>query len=119
MKKVLMFAVMSLIMSAAFASNGITDPVKPVISEAVSNAGIGNALAAIKSSCPNAEGNLSYNETAIQICFVDGFITEVSFWRVPVCPGNQICIQTVVPVGTVTLGCNGEVISVDCAVSSI
>jgi hypothetical protein len=119
MKRIIMIAVMSLSMTAVFASNGITDPVKPIISQTVSSAGMGNALAAIKSSCPNAEGNLTSSSTTIGICTVDGFITRVSFWRVPVCPGNQICIQTVVPVGSVTLGCNDEVISVECAVSSI
>jgi hypothetical protein len=72
------------------------------------------ARKAIKQNCPNSQGNLQYNVRTVSACFADGFITEVTFYKKPQCPPNQYCIQVIQAVGTVTLGCDNSVISVNC-----
>lgn len=52
-------------------------------------------------------------------CFVDGFITQVTFSARPVvqpCGGEQPCYPPPLPivVATVTFGCDGEIISNSC-----
>lgn len=79
---------------------------------------INKAVAAIKSACPNANGQLNYSTKTVSSCFAGGFITEVNFWKSSKCPGNKPCIQTVEVVGTVTLDCEGNVISVNCGAGS-
>lgn len=120
MKTTLLVFVMMLSVSMTYAAGNSNDPViKKIDAAAMNNSSVGLAIAAIKSTCPNANGQLSYSVEVVSSCFAGGFITKVHFWKSPNCPGNQICIQIVEEVGTVTLGCNNEVIAVECGVSSI
>ena len=51
------------------------------------------------------------------ICFAGGFITTVTFYRTIHCVDNpqRPCPKpAVVPVATVTFGCEGEIISAEC-----
>lgn len=75
---------------------------------------IGIATGAIKSTCDNAAGDLQANVKTVGICFVEGFLKEVTFYRVPNCPPNQACIQVIQVVGSVTLDCENNVIGVTC-----
>lgn len=100
--------------TVSFAGNG-----EPVNAPAASgNDGIQKAIKAIKSECPNAEGKLSYNVEVTGICFVEGSLRKVSFWKSPNCPPNQICPQYVEEVGYVLLDCDDNVIEVSCATAS-
>lgn len=76
------------------------------------------AKAAIK-SCPNSNGQLQSSVEVVSACFYQGFITKVTFYKKPNCPGNKPCIQVIETVGTVTLGCDNEVIDVTCGSGSI
>ena len=112
---------MLLCMTMVHASNdpGVDPEIKPITAESSENAGILRAMGAIRSACPNAQGNLSYSVEIVSACFVDGFITRVHFWSSPNCPPNTICPQYVIEVGTVTLGCGNEVMGVECGSSTI
>lgn len=46
-----------------------------------------------------------------------GYVVEV--YAQPNCPPNQICIQVIVPVATVYVDCQGQVVEVICTVSEI
>ena len=49
------------------------------------------------------------------ICFVEGFLKEVTFYAGPNCIGSLPCLRfPTVPVARVTLDCNNNVISVSC-----
>lgn len=101
--------------TAVFAGN--TEPNKgknPTTVENASGNGIGAAMSAIRSSCPNATGNLSYTETVVSSCFAGGFITNVNFYKTPNCPPNQICPAVIEIIGTVTVDCEGNVMNVSC-----
>ncbi|MFT6922768.1 MAG: hypothetical protein ACJA1C_001774 [Crocinitomicaceae bacterium] len=121
MKTILIVVSMLCSIAMAHASNnpGVDPEIKPITAESSENAGLLRAMGAIKSSCPNAQGNLSYSVEVVSACFVDGFITKVHFWSTPNCPPNMICPQYVIEVGTVTLGCGNEVMSVECGTSEI
>jgi hypothetical protein len=109
--------VFSLVLSTAvFAGNN--DPVNgeaTATAESSNGNGIGAAISAIRTTCPNATGQLQYTETVVSSCFAGGFITQVYFYKVPNCPPNQVCIQVIEEVGTVLLDCEGDVISVSCS----
>lgn len=113
--KTLFFLAALMISAVSFAGNEEPTPVKVEANDPV----IGAAMAAIRNTCPNATGDLQYNVTIVSSCFVDGFITKVNFYKVPNCPPNQPCIQVIETVGSVTLGCNNEVIEVTCGVVAI
>ena len=110
--------IFSLIFSTAvFAGN--TEPVNGDQPATVENAptmsnGIGAAMSAIRTSCPNATGKLQYNETVVSSCFAGGFITQYNFYKTPNCPPNQPCIQIIELIGSVTVDCEGNVIGVNC-----
>ena len=72
------------------------------------------AKQALKSSCNDTGGKLQASVNVISACFAGGFITEVTFYRKPNCPPNQVCIQVIETVGTVQLGCDNQVIGVSC-----
>ena len=114
MKNVIL--IFSLILSTAvFAEN--TEPTNGETPATVENSngnGIGIAMSAIRSSCPNATGQLQYNESVVSSCFAGGFITNYYFYKTPNCPPNQFCPAVVELVGTVTLDCEGNVIGVSC-----
>lgn len=108
MKKLFFALALACTSLTSFASNETPTEVKgndPVVQ---------TATAAIKKACPNANGKLNYSVNVVSSCFAGGFITEVSFWKTPNCPPNQPCIQIVEMVGTVTIGCDGEVIGITC-----
>ena len=113
MKNVIL--IFSLILSTAVFA-GITEPTNGENPATVENAGngVGAAMGAIRSACPNATGNLNYTETVVSSCFAGGFITNVNFYKTPNCPPNQICPAVVEIIGTVTLDCEGNVMSVSC-----
>ena len=120
MKTILLVVSFFFAVSISFAGNTEGNPVlTPVSSVNASNSSINKAIGAIKSACPNSQGKLSFNQTVVASCFVDGFITKVTFWTTPNCPGNQVCIQTAIIVGSVLLDCDGNVMSVTCGVSEI
>ena len=109
--------IFSLVLSTAvFAGNN--DPADgntPATVENSNGNGIGAAMSAIRSSCPNATGQLQYTQTVISSCFNGGFITQVNFYKTPNCPPNQPCIQVIEVIGSVMLDCDGNVISVNCS----
>lgn len=114
MKKLFLAMAMAMTTALSFASNE-----NPTVEVANGNdPSINKATAAIKANCPNAQGQLSYSTEVVSACFVDGFITKVTFWSTPNCPPNQICIQIVELVGTVTLDCEGNVMSVECGAAA-
>jgi len=117
MKAILFVASLLFSATTIYASNHVgVDPVVKTVE--AGNGSVNKALAAIKSSCPDAQGNLTYSVQTVSACFVDGFVRKVTFWRTPNCPPNTICIQSVIIVGTVTLDCNDNVISVTCGAGS-
>ena len=112
--KTVFFLAALMLSAVSFAGNGTEDQVVTT-SEQAGDAGIGRAIAAIRSSC-GVTGDLEYNVTTESICFVDGFIRKVNFYQVPNCPPNQPCIQVIFLIGTVTLDCEDNVINVECGV---
>ena len=102
MKKILFSAVAVIIMSVS------------AIAQDNSSRNLATANAAIRSQCDNSQGNIQAFTSVVSACFVDGFITNYNFYRVPICPPNTFCIAVIIPVGTVQLGCDGSVISVSC-----
>lgn len=106
MKKILLSIVMTLALGASvFAQNSSEQ------------SAVNAARTAIKQSCDNAQGNLSYAVTENYNCNIfdgTGVNRTISFWRTPVCPGNQICIAVVIPVGTVVVDCDNSIVSVSC-----
>ncbi|MBL4625363.1 MAG: hypothetical protein JKY42_09530 [Flavobacteriales bacterium] len=104
MKRILTTAILTLCIGVfAFAQSGNND-----------GQIIGKAKSAIKSSCPDTTGKLQASVNVISACFFEGFITEVTFYKTPNCPPNQLCIQVIYTVGTVTLDCDNNVIGVSC-----
>ena len=102
MKKTILSAVVVAIMAvSAIAQNN-------------NNHDLATANAAIRSQCDNSQGNLQAYTSVVSTCFVDGYITNYNFYRVPNCPPNTFCIAMIIPVGTVQIGCDGSVISVTC-----
>ena len=80
---------------------------------------IGIAMGAIRSECDNAIGELQAQVQTISACFAGGFVNRVTFYSVPNCPPNQFCIQVIQVVGSVTLDCDNNVLSVDCGLVSL
>ncbi|MFT5780511.1 MAG: hypothetical protein ACI837_003473 [Crocinitomicaceae bacterium] len=126
MKKMLMIAVMSISMTTVFASNELPklevnqiNEICQIAQNASNGVAIGRAMAAIRTSCPNAQGDLSYSVTTGGTCAGDATMTKVTFWKVPNCPPNQVCIQAIISIGSVKLGCNNEVLSVNCGIISL
>ncbi len=119
MKSVLFIAALFLSVSVSFASNGNGGDEPKSTATAMDPGAINKAIGAIKSACPNATGNLQYSVDVVSACFVDGFVRKVTFYRVPNCPPNQVCIQVIETVGFVTLDCDNNVISVECGIVSI
>lgn len=78
---------------------------------------IGKAKGAAHTCLSNAhEAGFEFKgqvETA-GICYVSGFITKVTFYKVPKCHQEPCPRPIAVPVAEVTFGCNGEVINVSC-----
>jgi len=104
MKKTILSAVVVAIMAvSAIAQNNNNN-----------NNDFARANAAIRSQCSNSQGNLQAYSNVVSACFVDGVITNYTFYRVPNCPPNTFCIAVIIPVGTVQLGCDGSVVSVSC-----
>jgi len=62
---------------------------------------------------------ISAQARVVSTCFVSGFITEVTFYKSVKPRGNNPTIQSIEMVATVTIGCDGEVISSNCTLSSI
>lgn len=117
MKKLLFIAAL-MTASISFAGNGNgTD--EPTATSAVDPGAINKAQGAIRSTCSDATGDLSYGTEVVSACFVDGFITKVHFYRVPNCPPGMICPLYIQLIGTVTLDCDNNVIDVECAVNGI
>lgn len=112
MKKVIFTLTMVALATFSFSNNDE----KNVSTETVT---IAKAKGAIKSSCPNADGNLTASVKVLSACFVDGFVTEVTFYKTSPCPPNQICIQIVEVIGKVTLDCQNNVIDVTCGGSLV
>lgn len=111
MKKVIFTLALVAFASFSFSNNDEKGPKKEVTAE---TATIAKAKGAIKSSCPNADGNLTASVKVLSSCFVDGFVTEVTFYKTTPCPPNQICIQLVEVIGSVVLDCENNVMSVTC-----
>ena len=76
---------------------------------------IGIARGAIKSTCPNSQGNLTATVQIISSCGV-GDVSKVIFLKEENCPGNphDPCVQIVEVVGYVIVDCNGNVIDIFC-----
>lgn len=118
MKTTLLIAAFFISMTAAFATNGIDEP-KSTTSTAMAPGAINKAQGAIRANCPEATGDLEYGVQTISACFVDGFVQRVDFYRVPNCPPGMICPLYVQWIGSVTLDCDNNVISIECGVSEI
>jgi len=75
------------------------------------------------SQCIQDAKETGYEITAqarvVSPCSVSGFITEVNFYKSVKSHGNNPTIQSIELVATVTIGCNGEVMSTDCALNTI
>lgn len=109
-----LLVVCALVLSAGvFAGNGIEDPA-PKKETNADQSTIARAMGALRSTCPDATGDLQASVSIVSACFVDGFVKNVTFYRVPNCPPNQVCIQVIQTVGTVTLDCGDNVIGVSC-----
>lgn len=95
--------------TAVFAGN--TEPINGETTATVENASTISNMgpSAIRSLCPNATGQLQYNETVVSSYFAGGLITNVNFFKTPNCPPNQFCPAVVEIIGTVTLDCEGNV----------
>jgi len=48
------------------------------------------------------------------ICFASGFLTTVTFYKVPVCHDEPCPRPVAVPVAEVNFGCDGQLLSVTC-----
>jgi len=62
---------------------------------------------------------ISAQTKVVSSCFVNGFITEVTFYKSVKSHGNNPTIQSIEVVATVTIGCDGEIMSADCSLNSI
>lgn len=78
---------------------------------------IGKAKGAAHTCLSNAqEAGFEFKgqvETA-GICFVSGFITKVTFYKVPKCHQEPCPKPAAIAVAEVTFGCDGEVVNVNC-----
>lgn len=103
MKKII-FSFCLVLLSVTWATSGVNND----------NQVIGIAMGTIRSTCDNAIGDLEANVEITGICFVEGFIKKVTFYRLPNCAPNKPCIQVIQTIGTVTLDCENNVIGVTC-----
>jgi len=114
MKKVVLLLALTA-STFSFAGNN-----EPTTAPAQGNDGIQKAIHAIKSECPNAKGNeLNYSVEVQSICFVQGSIRKVYFWKTPNCPPGMMCPQVIEEVGYVILDCDNNVVEVSCAMNEI
>jgi len=109
MKKLMLFVV--LVMGLSFTSvaqnnNGVIKTAKQAASQCIQDA-----------KEPGYE--ISAQTRVVSSCFVSGFITEVNFYKTVKSNGNNPTIQSIELVATVTIGCDGEVMSSDCALNTI
>ena len=117
--KSIFFLAALMITTVSFAGNGTEEPtVKESTSSPAPDAGIGVAIGAIRSNC-DIQGEIQYSVSVVSSCFVDGFVRRVTFYQLPNCPPNQPCIQVIYPLGSVTLDCDNNVVSVDCGLVSL
>ncbi|MCR9171574.1 MAG: hypothetical protein NXI10_03720 [bacterium] len=81
----------------------------------------GQAVAALQQECGNQHNGWQWQTSVstISTCFASGFIKQVYVYATPNCPPNQPCIQVIQLIGTVQFGCDGDVISVNCATTGI
>lgn len=75
---------------------------------------VGIAKGALLSTCNVSGNNLQAKVATTGICFVEGTLKDVTFYRTPQCPANQPCIQIVELVGVVSLDCENNVTGVQC-----
>ena len=105
MKKVLFTFLATLVFSAFSYAQGNSDN---------DNAFIGKAKGALASQCEVNVGFSHGSVNTVSACFVDGFVKKVTIYRPTPCPPNQICIQVIENMGTVTFNCDGTVADVQC-----
>jgi len=109
MKKLMLFAV--LVMGLSFTSvaqnnNQVIKTAKQAASQCIQDA-------------KESGFEITAQTKVVSSCLVSGFITEVTFYKSVKSHGNNPTIQSIEMVATVTIGCDGEVMSTDCSLNTI